>query len=118
MTAACVGMWALFDSIDVADHIVARRLCETCPMLTDCRRLLREAKEAADGAGHSGGPQGTWAGQLIGGKDIGYRTPGVPDEVLTARAAYARGDRSEWAVTGNRAYERDRWRRRRRKAVA
>lgn len=108
--AACVGQSSLFDSTEPADHRVAKQIClRDCPMLNACRQELRAAQQAEAGSGASGGPRGTWAGQLMGhNRKRDQPVPGLPREVREARAAYARGDRTDWATAGNRAYERAR----------
>lgn len=61
--ALCVGRWELFDSTDPNDHREAAALCRECPMLLTCRKLLEEASLSP--FARYGGPQGTWAGQLL-----------------------------------------------------
>lgn len=67
--AACVGMHWLFESTDIRDHEVAKRICDTCPAITACKALLQDVLEQTRGTSHcGGGPQGTWAGELVGGR--------------------------------------------------
>ena len=63
MTAPCAGKWELFDSTDLPDHVQARRLCATCPMIAACEQRLEDAQ--AQQTYHGCGPQGTWAGKLL-----------------------------------------------------
>jgi hypothetical protein len=60
----CVGKHELFDSRDPEDHVEAKRLCDTCPILSSCLELLEDVRKAPSHLG--GSPEGTWAGQLIG----------------------------------------------------
>src|SRR5689334_10295763 len=69
-TPPCVGKWFLFDSTDPNDHRDARLLCAACPEILPCSQLLADVKAEA---GQSGGPVGTWAGQLLrvkGGREV------------------------------------------------
>ncbi len=67
--ARCAGQWWLFDSTDLRDHAEARNLCASCPVLRSCAGLLRDVQETTAGLrGSGGGPQGTWAGKLLGRK--------------------------------------------------
>lgn len=61
--AACEGMTVLFDSTDWRDHIEAKAVCDTCPSILACARLLIDVRR---GCSNGGMPQGTWAGQLYG----------------------------------------------------
>lgn len=68
----CAGKWSLFDSRDLADHIEAATLCRECPVQLACANVLISVQRAPS---HLGGtPEGTWAGQLMGGKPA--RVPG------------------------------------------
>jgi hypothetical protein len=60
----CAGQWVLFDSIDVNDHEVARKICDTCPIIDNCRTLLDQQKQSHKAGGAQ--PVGTWAGGLYG----------------------------------------------------
>lgn len=116
--AACAGQWELFDSTDRADHREAVKLCKVCPMLSACVTQLRKAQQASPW----GGPQGTWAGLLINNNGpatdrsrnrdserIAAEEAAYSEEdCRAAKAAYMRGSRTEWAVAGNRTYERRR----------
>lgn len=55
----------LFDSVTPQAHAEARQLCGACPVIASCRKLL-EATKRDYGYGPSVGPQGTWAGELVG----------------------------------------------------
>lgn len=113
-TPPCAGRWKLFDSTDPHDHQTAAAICATCPMIEACRTQL--AATRADAHGHYG-PQGTWAGQLVNTIAPGRPTLREDEydgaEARKARAAYNRGERTEWAILGHRAYERARKRRQR-----
>lgn len=67
--AKCVGMYDLFDSRLLADHVEAKRLCMQCPVRLECGAELRDARADSTG-GAAGMPEGTWAGQLVGGKKL------------------------------------------------
>jgi hypothetical protein len=54
-TTPCFGKSALFDSAQRADHIKAKAICATCPIIDACRKLDVSPEFV-----------GTWAG-------IGYR---------------------------------------------
>ena len=121
----CAGQWKLFDSVDLFDHQRARAMCQTCPLIDACRSRLNLARDEQ----HANyGPQGTWAGELVGGlsrqacrdKEViaAQEESYTPNEVRRAHAAYNRGDRDEWALIGHRIYERQRNRKRREKAAA
>lgn len=117
----CYGKWELFDSIELRDHLAARAICQTCPVILNCARELNDVRA---NAGVYGQPEGTWAGQLatqptettrkrlaamsrrerLDAEDARYTT----ETARQARSAFAAGDRSEWATTGNRVYERRR----------
>lgn len=59
--APCVGQHDLFDSTDADDHELARAICEGCPVIDACASRLEELRTTVQ----FGGPEGTWAGQLI-----------------------------------------------------
>lgn len=124
--APCEGHQQIFDSIHWGDHQGARRFCvdpitdePRCEFYAACVRMT-----AAEQAGELGSHciEGTRAGSLyVNGRRVtapketgrgGGRQatlPGIDDDAREARAAYKRGDESEWAKAGNRAYERQRW---------
>lgn len=122
--APCAGLHDLFDSVHPVDHNRAREVCLSCPLIDACARRLDEVLLAARSGG---GPEGTWAGQLVLDQGRGTvrhlaaitRTERLRAEEarytdLSARqahAAHSKGDRSEWAITGHRVY--DRWRKQR-----
>lgn len=126
----CYGKHALFDSINPADHHAARALCLACPLTRACAQLLEDTTASGGVYGH---PEGTWAGQLITpptevtrkrlsaisrAEHIGTEDARYTDETARqAHSAYSAGDRSEWATTGHRVYDRRR-RAKTRKAVA
>jgi hypothetical protein len=110
----CAGRWELFDSTYPADHIQARDMCRQCPMLADCRDQLEAARKDAH-VGRDYGPQGTWAGQLVG---AGPRVTAARaraeeamftgDELRAGHSAYVRGDRDERTRMAERIYQRKR----------
>lgn len=55
----------LFDSTLPAAHAEAKKLCDVCTVVASCRKRLEDTKRDY-GYGPSVGPQGTWAGQLVG----------------------------------------------------
>jgi len=65
VTPPCHGQHALFDSVVWEHHLQAKALCDACPLIDACRRLLADV-QASNSAGRAGGPRGTWAGQLLG----------------------------------------------------
>lgn len=62
---ACYGQSPLFDSTVPEDHLAAATICATCPVIDACRLRLAETLAAAKSGG---GPVGTWAGELLGGR--------------------------------------------------
>lgn len=120
MTAPCYGQHVLFDSVDRDAHRVAKELCDTCPIRdTLCLNLLL----------HTERPQGTWAGKLVDptgtltGADValdathdrsktrmGAEEDAYSDEeAYEAGKAHRRGERSPWAIAGNRVWVRRRY---------
>jgi hypothetical protein len=65
MTGACVGSDPrLFDSTRAFDHLLARRVCATCPMVQACiGRAIAIASQHPHNP-HWRGPDGTWGGLL------------------------------------------------------
>lgn len=143
MTAPCYGQAELFESTKPAMHRIARKLClgtqtsSPCPLIDACKRLLEATREEY---GVTHGPQGTWAGLLVAAPSrddlraaqldalqgdarhdenpdrIAYEEEFfTDDEARRARAAYVRGERTAWAVAGNRIYARRHMRRQRAK---
>lgn len=53
----CLGLSALFDSVELEDHRQAAALCRTCPLIEACRANVPPG---------SAYPIGTWAGRLYG----------------------------------------------------
>lgn len=108
----CVGKWELFDSTHPADHNEARQYCLACPLLEKCRADLRTATSSAYSVAY--GPCGTWAGELVGRNVRSARQIAAEDSLFTeadaraAHAAWTRGERSDWAVRGERTYQRRR----------
>lgn len=75
-TPSCHGKGPLFDSVDVADHLIAREVCASCPVIDWCRDEFTLAVRAATGVGAYAGPSGTWAGVLYNQKSKPIRIPG------------------------------------------
>lgn len=93
--AKCVGQHDLFESTDLADHHEARAICGGCPAITACLQTLREVQVASAGTRNSGGgPVGTWAGKLLGGK-ASPKGPARPREHGTTRGYYQHKNRHE-----------------------
>ena len=69
--AACAGQWALFDSTDQADHRESKKLCRDCPLFHN--RECLDRLSTAQRAGLHGGPQGTWAGMLVGDRTVALK---------------------------------------------
>jgi hypothetical protein len=115
----CAGKHALFDSTDERDHAEAARFCATCPLIAACRQRLDDMTATA---GYYGHPEGTWAGQLMVQPDGVRRLAAVTRsarieaeearytdaDARQAHTAYAAGDKSEWARTGHRVFDRRR----------
>jgi hypothetical protein len=73
--ALCVGQGDLFESVELGDHVEAAALCHRCPAIAACRALLADERSSQrQFIGHGGGPVGTWAGELVGGKKYAART--------------------------------------------
>jgi hypothetical protein len=118
----CAGHWDLFDSVNIHSHRLARSLCETCPVLLTCIKELDATRRAAK-PGY--GPRGTWAGRLVGVEKAEDRArirredaTYSDEDARRAHAAWRRGERSPWVVTGQHVYERRRKRGPRRKVAA
>jgi hypothetical protein len=114
----CAGKWALFDSTDPADHIEAALLCAACPMRAECGQRLESARNKSHRPIHDYGPQGTWAGRLIGaGPRVSVERARAEaamftdDELRAAHASYALGVRTDRVVMAERIYQRNRKRR-------
>lgn len=117
MNPPCTGQHKLFDSTDANDHARAKAMClNSCAFLDWCRSRLTDAQAKAI---KDGGPTGTWAGQLLrvnGGREVrSAETLAAEDaaysieEGVRAHNAWTHhGDRSEWAKTGERVYQRRR----------
>lgn len=114
-TPPCVGLHRIFDSVDTADHRRAKELCDACPIIDACRTRLAETQ--AEATKPYGLPAGTWAGQYLdpysrrrnpncaerwAAEDAAYDD----DAAKAAHVAHVQGDRSEWALTGERVYGR------------
>lgn len=126
-TPPCHGKSPLFDSTLLSDHIEAVESCTVCPIVELCQTRLEEC--LSSWCGRSGGPEGTWAGQLIiAGKVATDRIMRVAaeekafseDDARIAHAAFWRGERDDWTVAGERTYQRraERAKRARKRAAA
>ena len=112
--APCAGQWKIFDSLDLVDHHEARQLCQTCPIVDWCREQLEAAR--SDAHRYQYGPQGTWAGELVGVTAGCVRSSAKTLEAeeamfseADARIAhndFTRGVITEWTATGERVYQR------------
>ena len=117
----CAGKWELFDSTDPHDHLKAKALCTGCPMAVECAQRLETARNRAHKGGPTKdyGPQGTWAGRLVG---AGPRTSieraraeeamFTVEELREGHSAYNAGIRTERTCMAERIYQRKRARRR------
>lgn len=90
VTPPCRGLWWLFDSTDVGDHIIARDYCEHCPIRDACHDGFEAARATAKDV-RAGGPQGTWAGVLYGATSQPLRVKlgtcrGCKNQMVTATA--------------------------------
>lgn len=115
----CAGLWEVFDSTDEVDHRKAKTLCGECSILTACAARLESArKEAHKGGSGDYGPQGTWAGQLIGAPRASEKRIALEDamftddEVRAGHSAWVSGVRTERNRIAERVYQRKRSRRR------
>ena len=55
----------LFASTHLTAHEEAKKLCAVCPVIASCFKLLEDTKRDF-GYGPNVGPEGTWAGLLVG----------------------------------------------------
>lgn len=62
--APCLNNPPLWESTYHADHNQAAKGCNICPHIEACLDRLAWAREVSH-SGDEGGPEGTWAGQLI-----------------------------------------------------
>lgn len=62
----CYGRSDLFDATDTRSHQAARALCAECPAIQACRANLRETQAISL---RPYGPEGTWAGILLAGRN-------------------------------------------------
>jgi hypothetical protein len=116
----CAGKHVLFDSTDISDHLTAARICAACPLINTCRQRLTELQANAPFYGH---PEGTWAGLLLTDGNTRNRVRRLARQsqaermaaeeanytdasARQAHTAFAHGDQSEWARTGERIYRR------------
>lgn len=115
----CAGEWRIFDSMDLYDHIEAKALCDTCPVLRECATLLADVKREG---GILGQPEGTWAGKLHEPPNLTTRQRANQrrnaereaaeeaafddDAARIAHSQYQNGNRTEWTRTGHKVYQR------------
>jgi hypothetical protein len=105
----CSGRWQLFDSMALTDHLEARALCLTCADFVPCLRLLADVQRHAPAGG---GPEGTWAGRLVGVSVRDKVRLAAEERMFTdgeardAHAAWRRGERTSRAEVGERVYQR------------
>ena len=95
--APCAGQWDLFDSTDYYDHRRARQLCHSCPIIDACRQALAEATASSRAVSRGGGPQGTWAGELIGGAVVSVSRIAAEEAMFNEEEA--RKAHAHWART-------------------
>lgn len=119
----CAGLWELFDSTDELDHVKAKTLCGECPMRVECDQRLETARNRAHRGqtrtnGSEYGPQGTWAGRLIGAPRTSAERIAAEDKLFTdealreGHAAWNVGVRTPMVTMAERIYQRKRSRRR------
>jgi hypothetical protein len=102
--ALCRGKDKLFDSTHPSDHEAAAALCRACPAIEACTELLGLEFSATRGASTS--PEGTWAGQLIGGGSTRWKAR----EHGTDRGYYQHKYRHEDVCSACRVAHAARWR--------
>ncbi|MCW2785215.1 MAG: hypothetical protein JWP74_1732 [Marmoricola sp.] len=109
----CYGQHDLFDSPDLQDHLAAKAICDTCPLIESCALELA----ATIAASHNGGrPEGTWAGQHLVSGRVRRSDRRVPSRVAQddakytdaeakyAYSVYRTGRTDEWARVGSRVW--------------
>lgn len=94
-TTACTGQAGLFDSLDIGDHILAREVCRTCPVIGWCGDEFAAVYLDTRRFGSHAGPSGTWAGVLYGKTSKPIRIPAVWPPVRRRRTRST--GVSEWA---------------------
>jgi hypothetical protein len=90
--ALCAGQWKTFDSIDPLLSAIARDLCDTCPVLMECRQQ-RDTWLASSTTARAS-VEGTWAGRTYGG-ELRNRRAAAAQRASRARAAKAKGEAPE-----------------------
>lgn len=90
----CAGLHELFDSTEPVDHMQAKAICKTCPVIDWCRTQVPPSTRF---------PAGTWAGRL-------YREKPVPINQVACRQCEAMFP-STGASRGRKAYCSDECRR-------
>lgn len=113
----CTGLHELFDSNQPADHMEAAAICRDCPVRLACHDRLQQAIRDAPLGGKDYGPQGTWAGRLVGGevkprasvKTVeAERDLFTTDQLREGHRLYGRGDRTDEVMQMERIYQRNR----------
>lgn len=113
----CTGLHDLFDSNQPADHLEARAICRTCPIRLACHDRLQQALRDTPHGGKDYGPQGTWAGRLVGGEPrVRATAKSVEEEremfttaeLKEGHRLYGRGARDDLTVRLERIYQRTR----------
>lgn len=104
--ARCRGLHALFDSTHLADHLEARRICSDCPAVAACRQQLEDVRRTS----YSSGPQGTWAGLLVGsqGRPSQWSMPEHGTQSRYDIHKHQGEDACEPCLAAHREYERER----------
>lgn len=124
----CYGLSWLFDSTDQQDHLAAKELCNTCPIIEACMKNLMAVRAMTAPYGEI---EGTWAGQLFDGKVVNGRLGDArssrrrkndelaytDEQARSAHRAWKNGDRTDWVVIGNRVHNRRKKRASREKAA-
>ena len=114
ITPPCYGQHVLFDSVNLLDHLVAKEICDTCPIIDAC---AKEMESAIADSTSGGRPEGTWAGQLLDPerpRSSERRSTSVirmheerysEEEARTAFAQYRAGWRGPWIEIGARVFK-------------
>lgn len=85
LTPACTGKWRTFDSVDPLLSAIARDLCDTCPVLMECRQQ-RDAWLASSTTARAS-VEGTWAGRTYGEHDTREKRREAGRRTAALRAA-------------------------------
>ena len=71
LTGNCAGHWKTFDSVEPLLSAIARDLCDTCPVLLECRE--QRDTWLASSTTVRAFIEGTWAGRTYGGDERNRR---------------------------------------------